>query len=60
MASYHLDGEALIWFQEAKQERGFASWEVFVQALQKRFGTSTYNAPMEALTRLKQMTSMVT
>ena len=53
MASYHLDGEALIWFQEAEQARGFASWEVFVQALQTRFGTTTYNDPMEALTRLK-------
>ena len=53
MASYHLDGEALIWFQEVEQARGFASWEVFVQALQTRFGTTTYNDPMEALTRLK-------
>ena len=59
MASYHLDGEALIWFQEAKQARGFASWEAFVQALQTRFGTTTYDDPMEALTRLKQVTSVV-
>ncbi|XP_075659161.1 uncharacterized protein LOC142629051 [Castanea sativa] len=54
MASYHLDGEALIWFQEAEQARGFACWEMFVQALQTRFGTTAYADPMEALTRLKQ------
>ncbi|XP_030949790.1 uncharacterized protein LOC115973672 [Quercus lobata] len=59
MALYHLDGEALIWFQEAEQARGFASWEVFVQALQTRFGTIAYVDRMEALTRLKQMTSVV-
>lgn len=43
MASFHLDGEALIWFQEAEQERGFASWEVFVQALQTQFGATAYD-----------------
>ena len=59
MASYHLDGEALIWFQEAEQARGFASWEVFVQALQTRFRTTAYDDPMEALTRLKQVTFVV-
>ena len=59
MASYYLDCEALIWFQQAEQARGFASQEVFVQALQTRFGTTTYDDPMEALTRLKQVTSVV-
>ena len=59
MALYHLDGEALIWFQEAEQARGFTSWEVFVQALQTRFGTTAYDDPMEALTRLKQMTCLI-
>ena len=59
MAFYHLDGEALIWFQDSKQASGFASWEVFIRALQSCFGTSTYNDPMEALTRLKQTTSVV-
>ena len=31
VASYHLDGEALIWFQDAEQEGGFPSWEVFIE-----------------------------
>nr|XP_023879731.1 uncharacterized protein LOC111992135 [Quercus suber] len=59
MASYHLDGEALIWFQDSEQAGGFVSWEVFIKALQTRFGTSAYDDPMEALTRLKQTTSVV-
>ena len=32
---------------------------MFVQALQTRFGTTTYDDPMVALTRLKQVTSVV-
>ena len=59
MASYHLNGEALIGFQDSEQVGGFASWEVLIIGLQTRFGTSTYDDPMEALTRLKQTTSMV-
>ena len=53
MASYHLDGEALIWFQNALRIGGFASWEVFVKALQTCFGVIAYDDPMEAFTRLK-------
>ena len=59
MASYHLDGEALIWFQDAEQAGGFASWEVIIRALQTHFSTSAYDDPMEALTRLKQTTTVV-
>ena len=59
MASYHLDGEALLWFQDAKQAGGFASLEVFLRASQTCFGTSAYDNPMEALTRLKQTTTVV-
>ena len=59
MASYHLDGEALIWFQDAEQAGGFASWEVFIRALQTCFGTTVYDDPMKALTRLKQTTIVV-
>ena len=58
MASYHLEEEALIWFQDVKQAGGFPSWEIFIKALQTRFGVMAYDDPMEALTRLKQ-TSIV-
>ncbi|XP_075656325.1 uncharacterized protein LOC142626382 [Castanea sativa] len=58
MASYHLDGDALIWFQDAKQAGGFVSWEVFVKVVHIRFGVTAYDDPIEALTRLKQVSSM--
>ena len=59
MASYHLDEEALIWFQDAEQSGGFSSWEVFIKALQTRFGVTAYDDPMEALTRLKQTSTVM-
>ena len=59
MAFYHLDGEALIWFRDAEQIGGFASWEVFVKALQTCFGVTAYDDPMEVLTRLKQTSTVV-
>ena len=59
MASYHLDEEALIWFQDAEQPGGFSSWEVFIKALQTRFGVTAYDDPMEALTRLKQTSTVM-
>uniref|UniRef100_A0A7N2KR02 Uncharacterized protein n=1 Tax=Quercus lobata TaxID=97700 RepID=A0A7N2KR02_QUELO len=55
-ASYHLDDEALIWFQDC--ERSLDSWETFVRAIQVRFGPSSYDDPMENLTRLKQITTV--
>ena len=55
-ASYHLDDEALIWFQEC--ERSLDSWETFVRAIQVRFGPSSYVDPMETLTKLKQTTTV--
>ena len=54
MASYHMDGEALIWFQDAEEAGLFTSWEAFVKVLQIRFGNIAYDDPMEALTRLRQ------
>ena len=59
MASYHLEEEALIWFQDAEQAGGFTSWEVFVKALQTHFGVTAYDDPMKALTKLKQTSTMI-
>ena len=59
MASLYMEGIALIWFQGAEETGLFVSWNAFVDALQLRFGNSSYDDPMEALKRLKQ-TSTVT
>ena len=50
-----MEDEALIWFQDAEETGQFTSWGAFVRALHTRFGTSTYDGPMEALTKLRQV-----
>ena len=54
-----MDGEALAWFQEGGETGLFKDWETLVEAIQIRFGTTTYDDPMEALTRLRQSTIVV-
>jgi hypothetical protein len=58
MSSFHMDGEALVWFQDADESGQFPTWDAFVQALLFRFGPA-YDDPMEALMRLLQ-TALVT
>ena len=59
MASFHMDGGALIWFQDSDEIGVFATWEGFVEALLTRFGSTAYKDPMKSLTRLKQTTNVV-
>jgi hypothetical protein len=56
-ASYHLDEEALIWFQDCEHE--IRNWNDFVRAVQMRFGPATYDDPMETLTKLRHTHSVV-
>ena len=37
----------------------FTSWEAFVRSLHVRFDITTYDDPMETLTRLRQVNSVV-
>ena len=53
MASYHMEGEALIWFQDVENFGLFTDWEAFVKAMYARFGATSYDDPMESLIRLK-------
>lgn len=59
MASCHMEGEALIWFQDASNSGQFTRWDSFVKAIQVRFEPSAYDDSMEALTCLKQTTYVV-
>ena len=59
LASYHMEDEVLIWFQDAEEAGLFTSWEAFVKSLHVRFGTSAYDDPMESLTKLRQVGSVV-
>ena len=58
LASFHMDGEALIWFQDSEETGVFSDWESLVQALHVRFGSNSYDDPMETLTRLRQTSSV--
>ena len=48
MAYFHMDGEALVWFEDAEDTRLFVSRDAFVQALQVRFGSTTCDNPLKA------------
>ena len=54
LASFHMEGEALIWFQEGEETWVFHDWDSLIQALHVRFGTTAYDDLMETLTRLRQ------
>ena len=59
MASFHMDGDALVWFQDNDEIGVFATWESFVEVLLRKFGNTAYEDPMESLTRLRQTTNVV-
>ena len=59
MASFHMDGEALVWFQDCEASRVFVAWEIFVEGLLIEFGSFAYEDPTEALTRLRQTSNVI-
>jgi hypothetical protein len=55
-ASYHLDDDALIWFQSCEHDLG--CWDNFARVIQLRFGPPSYDDPMELLIKLKHVNSI--
>uniref|UniRef100_A0A2N9FHP4 Ty3 transposon capsid-like protein domain-containing protein n=1 Tax=Fagus sylvatica TaxID=28930 RepID=A0A2N9FHP4_FAGSY len=55
-ASYHLDDDALIWFQNCEHDLG--CWDNFARAIKLRFGPPSYDDPMELLIKLKHVNSI--
>ncbi|XP_041028991.1 uncharacterized protein LOC121268795 [Juglans microcarpa x Juglans regia] len=55
LVSFHVEGKALVWFQDLDESGLLIGWEEFVTALLLRFGPSSYDDPMEQLTRLRQV-----
>ena len=53
-ASFHMIGLAYAWYKWLIRNDYTRDWLVFVDALQKRFGTNLYTNPQEALKELKQ------
>ena len=48
MAYFHMDGEALVWIEDAEDTSLFVSWDAFVQVLQVRFGSTSCDNPLKA------------
>lgn len=54
IASFYMEGEALIWFQDADYSGLISTWDSFAKACLVRFGPTTYDDPMGSLTQLRQ------
>lgn len=53
-----MEDKTLIWFEDLEASRGITSWYAVIKGLQKWFGPSAYEDHMEALTMLKQTTTV--
>jgi hypothetical protein len=58
ICAFHMDGKALVWFQELKASNAISSWTDFTRAIQIRFGRGPYDDPMETLSKLCQVGSL--
>jgi hypothetical protein len=52
LASIHMEGKALVWYQDMDMSSYLPNWTVLTQSLMQRFGPSAYDDPMESLARL--------
>jgi hypothetical protein len=55
IASFHLEGEALIWFQDVEGNGKVHTCESFYKSCITRFGLTVCDDPMESMTRLRQI-----
>jgi hypothetical protein len=58
LASFHLSNVALQWYRWYTKNRGQLRWTEFVKAFLHHFGPIDYEDPLEALSRLKQTTTV--
>ncbi|KAL5787156.1 hypothetical protein ACOSP7_004105 [Xanthoceras sorbifolium] len=58
LASFHLEGVALLWYRWYTKFWGPMSWNEFTKAIFHQFGPTDYDDPSEALSRLKQTTTV--
>ncbi|KAA8546750.1 hypothetical protein F0562_003179 [Nyssa sinensis] len=60
LASFHLEGIALQWHRWHTKFREPPTWEELTKAVLLRFGPTEFEDPSEALSRLKQTTTVAT
>jgi hypothetical protein len=58
ITGFHLEGKALVWYQELHSSNVLTTWPEFLNLLQTRFGAGSYDNPMETLVKLKQSRSV--
>jgi hypothetical protein len=54
LASFHLEGEAQLWYQILLQEKREITWAEFTEGLFVRFGPNQFYDPFGELTKLQQ------
>ena len=59
LALFHLNGIALQWYRWDTKFKGHSTLNEFTQAILHRFGPKDYDDPSEALSRLKQTSTIV-
>jgi hypothetical protein len=57
LIAFHMEGEALSWFQALRSSNNLSTWSEFLIAIQVRFGRGSYDDPLETLSKLKQIGS---
>ena len=60
LASFHLEGIALQWHRWMAKFQGPLTWEELTKAILLRFGPTDFEDPSEALSRLRQTTTIAT
>ncbi|CAA0838264.1 Unknown protein [Striga hermonthica] len=58
IVSFHMEGKAAAWFQWMKSNNLLTDWKAFLVNLKHRFGSSVYEDPEGALSKLVQNTSV--
>lgn len=58
MAIFHMEGKVIPWFQKLEDSGAITNWKAFIRALHVRFGETTYDDPMETLTKLRQVSTV--
>jgi hypothetical protein len=54
LASFHLEGEAQLWYQLLQQETEIVTWEIFRNGLLARYGPTQFYDYFGELTKLQQ------
>ncbi|KAA8517098.1 hypothetical protein F0562_017391 [Nyssa sinensis] len=58
LASFHLEGDAQLWYQLLKQDRGVMTWQEFCDDLHTRYGPSQFQDFFGELIKLQQVGSV--